>query len=109
MLFWELRHKRIPINNEVGSEGFKKQAAILIHACRNKLTAKREKSRTTIAGVFIRGQQLIPGSLRGKFCCMNSVCIISLLGVLYIELRQIVTADNILVMIDIYIECGKLF
>lgn len=40
---------------------------------------------------------------------LHPVCVIRLSGVLYIELRQSVTTDNILVMIDIYIECGKLF
>ena len=40
-----------------------------------------------IVGVHISGQQLIPGSLHVKFCRVNSVCIIRLSGVLYIELR----------------------
>ena len=40
---------------------------------------------------------------------MNPICVIKLSGVLYVELRQSVTADNLLVMIDIYIECGELF
>ena len=59
--------------------------------------------------VHIGGQRLIPGSFRSKICRMNSIRIIRLSGVLYIELRQSVTSDNIFVMIDIYIECGKLF
>ena len=109
MYFWEFRHKRIPVNNQKGSAGFKKQPAIFIHACRDKLTAKREKSRTVIVLFHIRGQQLIPGSLNIKFCRMNSVSIIRALGVLNIELCQDVTTENILVMIDIYIEFGKLF
>ena len=44
-----------------------------------------------------------------KFCRVNPSCIIRLSGVVYIELRQSVTADNLLVMIDIYVERGELF
>ena len=54
-------------------------------------------------------EQLISGNLCIKFCRVNPVCIIRVSGVLYIELCQSVAADNILVMIDIYIECGKIF
>ena len=43
--FWKYRHKSVPVGNQEGSEDIKKGPTVLIHTCRDKRTAKREKSR----------------------------------------------------------------